>query len=231
VSNYTKKIVCLAKSTKTGGRCIAGREVLEKGYGGWIRPVSDRLTAEVSAAEYRYERGGYCQLLDIVEIPFLRAEPRQHQTENHVIDAQSFWVKGGTASWDDLALLIEQPPSLWLNGYHTKPGLNDCISETRTPSLNSSLLLIAPKDFTVHVGIEHPDTPWAKQGVRGDFKYRRTDYSLRITDPVVDRHFRSKGNGNYRLNDVYICVSLTEPYEDHRCHKLVAAIFSKQPLR
>jgi hypothetical protein len=36
--------------------------------------------------------------------------------------------------------------------------------------------------------------------------------------------------GDHPLNDVYICVSLTEPYEqDGRCHKLVAAVI-KNPL-
>jgi len=33
------------------------------------------------------------------------------------------------------------------------------------------------------------------------------------------------------LNDVYACISLTEPYEkDNRCHKVVAAILSNPPL-
>jgi hypothetical protein len=49
---YKKTIVCLANSIKDNGRCIAGREVLANRYGGWIRPVSDRATAELSLAEY-----------------------------------------------------------------------------------------------------------------------------------------------------------------------------------
>jgi len=95
---YVKKIVCLANSMKKGGNCIAGREVLENGYGGWIRPVSARPSAELSFAEYKYETGGYCQLLDIADIPLSRAEPRGHQTENHVIDAACRWTRAGRAS-------------------------------------------------------------------------------------------------------------------------------------
>ena len=32
---YVKRIVCLANSFKPGGSCIAGREVIGNGFGGW----------------------------------------------------------------------------------------------------------------------------------------------------------------------------------------------------
>jgi hypothetical protein len=54
---------------------------------------------------------------------------------------------------------------------------------------------------------------------------------LSLTDPVARDRFSAKEEGGYPLNDVYLCVSLTEPYEhDDRCHKLVAAIISNTPL-
>ena len=63
---YVKRIVCLANSYKPpDGRCIAGVEMLGNGeYGGWIRPVSARATAEVSFPECRYSTGQFPKLLD-----------------------------------------------------------------------------------------------------------------------------------------------------------------------
>lgn len=226
MSPYMREIVCLANSTKKGGRCIAGKDTKT---GEWIRPVGDRESAAVLPEEYTYKEGGVCQPLDIVKIPFLRADPRQHQTENHVI-APGYWTKAGELKWRELIAFLDEPKSLWLNVSHTQPGSNDCIPKNQAATLSDSLLLIEPEDFTVHVGVERPGSPYAKRGVRGEFKYRRTYYSLRITDPEIDTIFRRKGDGDYQLKNVYVCISLTEPFDDNRCHKLVAAIFSKQPL-
>lgn len=225
--HYIRRLVCLANSTKKGGRCIAGKDVTS---GEWVRPVGDRKSAAVLYNEYKYQQQGCCKLLDVVDIPFLKAEARQHQTENHVIDAGYYWTKRAELVWADLAPYVERPQSLWVNGTHTQPGLNDCIPEAVAATLTSSLLLIQPQNFKVWVGIERPGSQYAKRGVRGEFRYRGVDYGLRITDPDADTTFRGKEDGDYSIENVYLCISLTEPFEHHRCHKLVAAIFSEQQL-
>jgi hypothetical protein len=225
--SYIKRIVCLANSFKKGGSCIAGREVVGEGFGGWIRPVSDRPTAEVWASESRYEIGSP-KLLDIMDVPLLKPEPRHHQAENHVIDTSHRWAKVGELPWAALGQIVDRPPSLWINSEHTKgPGYYDCISEGEAFTLQNSLALIKPDNFSVEVG---PHYYTGKRTYRARFAFNGTNYNVSLTDPVATNKYAA--DGSYLLKDVYVCVSLTEPWEkdNNRCHKLVAAIFSNPPL-
>jgi hypothetical protein len=226
---YTKRIVCLANSVKIGGLCIAGKEVIKGGYGGWVRPVSARPSAEVKLEECWYENRQTPRLLDIVDIRMVKAKPDLHQTENHVIETGCCWEKSGTLPWGDLDDLVDEPVPLWIDGEHTFSGLNDCVAEAQAATLTNSLVLIKPKKVTIQVGVE--GGIYKKRAVRAYFKHCRMEYGLKVTDPGADAAFRAKGDGSYSLRDVFLCVSLTEPYEmDHRCHKLVAAIISNTPF-
>ncbi len=227
-----KRIVCLANSFKIGGRCIAGREVLKKGnFGGWIRPVSARPTAEVKFSEYKYHNNTNPGVLDIIDVPLLKAAPHGHQTENHVINPEKYWKKVGELSWDKLEQLREQPRSLWINSDSTDAGAFNCISRAEASTLDGSLVLIKKKKFSVEVS----STSWEgrkKTTYRGNFRYNGIYYSLSVTDPVVRDAFKGKSEGEYQLKDVYLCISLTEPWDkdNNRCHKLIAAIIKDPPL-
>ena len=230
--SYVKRIVCLANSYKPpDGRCIAGVEILEGGaFGGWIRPVSARPTAEVSYSEYKYQDGTSPKLLDIIDIPLLKASPHGHQTENHVLDPSGWWTKQGELPWEKLEEIRERPESIWTNSDHTASGVYDCMSTNEAATLQGSLVLIKKKDFTVEVG----SSSWGgrtKRTYRGKFDYKGTHHSLSLTDPVARTAFSSRGEGDYVVNDVYLCLSVTEPFEkDGRCHKLVAAVIKDPPL-
>jgi hypothetical protein len=225
---YTKTIVCLAHSTKTGGYCVAGKELQKDGYGGWVRPVSARASAEVSAAECTCDDGKQPQLLDIIEIPLAKQAPDRHQIENHEIDAGK-WKKIGTLSWEDVNKLVDKAAPLWIDGQRTYSGVNDCVSAKEAEALKGSLVLIRPDKVTIRVGME--GDLYQKRAVRAYFKHAGVDYALKVTDPVADEAFRAKKDGEYVLEDVLLCVSLTEPYDkDKRCHKLAAAIISKRPF-
>ncbi len=227
---YTKAIVCLANSYKApNGRCIAGREVLKHGYGDWIRPVSDRDTGEVSFDEYRYRNNETPALLDIIEIPLLRPQSKQHQTENHVLDADAQWVRRGRVAWEDLEQLRDKPPSLWTNNECSSSGAHDRTSEADAAAARHSLVLIQPQNFSVRIG----KNQWTgKRNYRGLFKYNGTSYNLSVTDPAVRSAFGLKDEGSYPLDPVYLCISLTAPYEhDRKCYKLVAAVISRERLK
>jgi len=225
---YVKTIVCLANSVKPpNGRCVAGREINKRGdCGSWIRPVSARQTAEVSLAEYRYENRQSPNLLDIIDVPLLKPVPHNHQIENHLIDAGQRWTKKGTIGWEDLEHFRDRPESIWINNDHTTQGHYDCMSQAEAETLDNSLLLIKKTNFTVEVGTN----PFSgRRAYRGKFNYKGTHHNFSVTDPIVRDAFASKEEGDYALKDVYLCLSLTEPFEkDGRCHKLVAAVISNQ---
>ena len=227
---YVKRIVCLANSYKTGGTCIAGKEVLRHGHGGWVRPVSGRPTAEVWPSESRFEDYSTPKLLDIVDVPLLNPAPQHHQTENHVLDSAKRWSKVGELPWNALTQLLDHPDSLWINSDRTNTGAFNCISQAEAATQHDSLALVRPDNFAVEVGSSTWDGR-TKKTYRGNFRYNGTYHSLSLTDPVARNAFAGKDAGDYPLNDVYICVSLTEPFaEDGRCHKLVAGVFSNPPL-
>lgn len=228
-ASYTKAIVCLANSYKApNGRCIAGREVLKNAYGDWIRPVSDRDSGEIVFDEYKYESGETPALLDIIEIRFERGSAKLHQTENHVLDFSRRWVRRGRIAWEDLEALQDRPTSLWANNESSSTGVYDRVSCEAAAAMNHSLVLIQPQTFSIRVGANQ----WnGKKTFRGHFNYNGTAYNFSVTDPAIRAVFGTKPNGDYPLNQVYLCVSLTLPYEhDNKCYKLVAAVISRERL-
>jgi hypothetical protein len=92
-------------------------------------------------------------------------------------------------------------------------------------TLPGSLLLIRSAELTVEAF-----TSRFKLGraYRGRFFYHEKYYNFSLTDPLVQEKFASQEEGDYRLEDVYLCLSLTRPFEiDKRCHKLIAAVISR----
>jgi hypothetical protein len=221
---YTKRIVCLANSYKyPNGRCIAGIETPERG---WIRPISPRETQEIGVNECRYANNTLPQLLDIINIPLSEPAPHFHQAENHVIQGGQQWVKAGTLEFEELEALCDEPATLWVNSQSTALGHNDCMSQEEAAAFTHSLLLLKPEELTVEIGTN----PWnGKTTYRGDFRYKGVHYNLSATDPRV-RDVYGGSPGYHPLSDVFLCVSLTEPFEqDGRCHKLIAAVI-RHPL-
>lgn len=225
---YVKRIVCLANSFKIGGYCIAGKEILPNGkIGGWIRPISERPSAEIRPAECQYQGSGSPRLLDIIDIHLLKHEARGHQTENHVIDAHHAWTKIGRFPVESVPQLLDAPPRLWIDSDSTSTGFLNCLSQEEAASQDYSLVLIDPNKPEVEIGLN----PFNKRRTyMVDFGYGPSTYRLKLTDPVLISALKNKEEGVYALDDSFLCVSLTEPWnqDNNRCHKLVAGFIPKR---
>jgi len=210
---------------------VAGREILGSGYGGWIRTVRARPSAEVSQDERRYEDGSDPAILDVLLVPMIAPAPKIHQTENHTLDHEHYWTKQGALKWSDLPSLVETPQTLWTNESSTYHGVNDCVPAASAAALTTSLFLIKPSSLSIQVQVEGGMCGPAKKKVRADFKYNGVCYRFMVTDPQPEQLFLARGEGAFKIEGAYLCISLTEPYSgDGRCHKLVATIITKKPL-
>ena len=149
-----------------------------------------------------------------------------------MVDATRRWAKASVFPRARLTQICDWPSSLWLNGSNTRSGgHNNCVDASRAAALRSSLALVRPEGLSIEVILKNWDdqprkTCWSK------FTYNGEDYVLKQTHPDVIKAYLPKAEGTYPLEDVYICVSLTEPFSgDGNCHKLVAAVFSEQESR
>ena len=220
-----KHIVCLANSRKLGGRCIAGKECRDNGPRGWIRPVSDRPSEEVSRHERQYENGSDPQVLDIIDIPVTCHKPKYHQQENWLLDTDYHWSKSGVILQKELVRFVDPVRSLWINGYNTLYGRNDEIPIDKARSLDSSLSLIHVDDLSLVVSTPGEAFGNPTPQVRGRFSYREEEYALRITDPLCEKEYLSRMGGPYEIGEAFLTISLGELFpERNACYKLIAAV-------
>ena len=223
-SSNVKRIVCLANSRKLSGRCVAGKELLANGAPGqWIRPVSDRENEEVSEYERQYEDGRDPRLLDVIDVPVLRTAPKNFQKENWLLDPNYYWEKVHSISANELDKFIDPASILFVNGDSTRNGLNDRILVEIANGLDSSLCLIKVDRLELVVSQPGIDFGNPKQRVQGRFEYNGVSYWLRVTDPCYERRYMQQPNGIYGINDVFLTISLGEPFQGHT-YKLIAAI-------
>jgi hypothetical protein len=189
--------------------------------------VSARQSAEISEEERRYQNGASPKVLDIIDVPMIAPTPNLYQVENFVIDAERYWTKQGELTWPDLKPLLDRPASLWSIGDSTYHGSNDRMKLPIACKYNYSLVLMHPDALTVHVVTEGAEFSNPRRRVRAEFRYQGVLYGLIVTDPVAERAFLGKDDGEYPLTDTYLCISLGEAYTDGYCYKLVAAVISK----
>lgn len=220
-----KTIVCLANSWKPpSGRCVAGIEYAGRKFGPWIRPISERDTEEISEEERHYENGADPALLDIVAIAFKKHKPHLHQQENFLIDDSLYWTKTGMVTWSELQGAVEDPAGpLWLNGFSSSNGQNDRVPEGSLGTLNRSLYLVRPENLVLAVKPELTIQGSSRRKVRASFSLSGFDYKLSVTDPVIQQKLLAGKDGDTKVKDALLCVSLGGAYFGSG-YKLVAGI-------
>ena len=218
-----KRILCLANSRKLQGRCIAGKVLSDAVPAEWIRPVSERENQEVSEQERQYEDGSDPRVLDIIDVPMIKPTPSQHQPENWLFDATKYWVKKGQAGHDFLQSCVDPVTNLWINGHSTYNGKNDKIPLEAANSFDDSLRLIHVDSLSISVCKPGEAFGNPKRRVQGHFQHCSTDYELWITDPNYERTYLAKPDGDYKIGESYLTISLGEPYKN-AFSKLIATV-------
>lgn len=210
---YSVTILCLANSRKPpSGRCIAGKTYAGGTPAGWVRPVSARPSHEVSEEERRYQSGTKAQLLDIISVPLLNASPLGHQVENHTLADTHYWVKQGSATWDQVEAAVDAyDQAFWSYSQSTNYGWNDKVSAADVVKLGSSLKLIKADDLVISVKTE-PGFQGApgRRRARGKFSYRGVKYWMSLTDPEIEEQHLKAGDGEYPIGEAALCISVVE---------------------
>jgi hypothetical protein len=222
----TKRIVCLANSRKLSGRCVAGKELVNGKAVGWLRPVSARPSEEVSEREREYEDGSDPRVLDIIDIPLIEPRPKGYQTENWLLDPQTYWGRAGQASWSDLTRMADSPTTLWANGNSTYHGRNDKVSIAVASTLTCSLFLLRLKSAILRVFAPSEAFGDPRRRVQAVLVHEGVEYRLRVTDPVIEREYLALANGEHAIGECLVTISLGEPFKDD-CYKLVATIITR----
>lgn len=228
-----KRVLCLANSKKMTGRCVAGREVLPAGPGPWIRPVSNRASEEVSEYERQYADGTDPRVLDVIDIPLIEPRPHACQTENWLLEPDEYWERVARVGWTALQAFVEVPGALWINGHSTYHGENDEIPRAQADLLTRSLYLVRVNTIELRVFAPSAAFGNSKRRVLATFRHGDSDYALWVTDPLIEREYLARDNGEYQLGESCLCISLGEPFTkngvDYR-YKLVASIIQRSTV-
>nr|WP_148313364.1 hypothetical protein [Sorangium cellulosum] len=162
-------------------------------------------------------------VLDVLDISFIRPNPHGWQQENHIIDGSVRWAYKGKGDWSHAIGCVDGPVGpLWWNGDSSYNGLNDRVPALRASLSTRSLYLLRTSDLVLHRGLEGPPDR-QKIAVRAHFTFGGEEYRIKVTDPVVADELDT--DGEFPFSDAVLCVSLAEPFGGY-AYKLVAAVIT-----
>jgi len=226
--------VCLANSTKLGGRCVAG---IKTDGTGWVRPVSEGPTGTLLPSHYTLDNGREADLLDVVEVEVTHHRPEPHQPENWVIAKRQWRLVErleAVAAWQQVRPFLVLGPTLLGNR-------TDRIAypDLRSNPITNSLALIDPSkvNWLITTSLS------GKRQTRALFTLGGMSYDLGVTDPQCLQRLSKLKVGLYENADIGIfardrllfTISLGVPfstqYFTEQCFKLVAAAMVLQSIK
>ena len=218
--------VCLASSTKFGGRCVAG---IRADGGGWVRPVSrDTDHGQLQLRHMKLNDGSEPRVLDLIRVDLACARPGPGHPENWEI---------GKRPWELISRPAEAEVVSMLNAAVTlgpllleSPGGQ--IVEHAASALSASLALVLPSRLRWKLRKGDFDV-FPQPRVLFDLEDR--SYDLPVTDPLwttrIRRALAEREPGEHAQEAIgvaaeskfLITVSLSEPFHGV-CYKLAASM-------
>ncbi len=218
-----RRLVILANSRKGGARCVAGMEIRNRRAQDWIRPI-DGAGGTVANYFGQYEDGSEPVVGDVLTLSLKGPEQRKdHQRENWWLDTSCRWRKDDKLTWDQLCTLPMSDVPLWSDEQagNSGFGLNNRVRLSVARTLTSSLRLIRVSDLQIEVVHANHDR------VDGTFEFLGKRFRLSVTDPVYEREYYNRPEGQYELGECLLTISLGEPFAGF-CYKLIAGIIERK---
>lgn len=207
-----KRIIVMTESSKFSNNCVAG---IDTGTGKWIRVVSDdkETHGALTDDDLMYEDGTMCQVLDIVNVPFVEKVPTKVQPENYLLDREYYIEKEGAATLE--YVLKIHPGEKHNNIFGSK---FSTVKENRLEEqkINYSLMLIKVSQLVFN----WRENNEGKKKLKASFTYNKVKYEdVAVTDPDF---YGVKEEDE--IQSAYLVLSLGEPYNGN-CYIFIAKIF------
>ena len=113
-----------------------------------------------------------------------------------------------------------------MDGDSTYNGRNDRIALFQASGIRSSLSLVRVDRMTLSVFKPGEAFGNPKRRVQARFEHAGADYHLGVTDPIYERAYLAKQDGDYQVGESFVTVSLGEPHNGY-CYNLIAAIMER----
>jgi len=212
------RIICLANSFRTGGRCLGGIEldannnpIFIKSRPKWIRPVCDTNNEQVPT-----KLVSYIFLLDIIEFQVMKKTGHGHQVENVLFNTNSLKVVD-KFPFSELDKIIDNTRFNLVFGNR-----GAAVPEYKLNQFNYSLELLKLTNFETNERVfEDRHYPQIKLS----FHYKKVLYIIPITDPVFLYNYEKNKSILENVQKIYVTFSLAAPNNEWSS-KLVAGIIT-----